>query len=77
MAAEFKFSFKTSPNQPNPGNVDGHVYDAIPETPVDGAKVALLFPGTTFEMASVITGADGKWSIENVDAGATVHGNRE
>jgi hypothetical protein len=69
LAAEYKWSFTTTPNQPDPGNVDGHVYDAIPETPVAGAKVALLFPGTPFEMASTLTDTDGKWAIENIDSG--------
>jgi hypothetical protein len=57
----------SKPSQPGKGGVVGTVRESGPNTPVDGATVKLL-QGTN-EIQSVVTAADGTYSMTNIDPG--------
>jgi len=69
MKDNYSFSFTTTPNPPNPGNVEGHVYDAITDEPIEGAEVIAYF-GANFEVMRARTDSSGAYKMTDIDAGS-------
>ncbi|MHC8520976.1 MSCRAMM family protein [Rossellomorea sp. H39__3] len=57
------------PLSPFPATIIGTVADALTLTPIAGALVRLVIPNTDIEVGSVLTGADGTYTLSNIPEG--------
>ncbi|MEW4224362.1 carboxypeptidase regulatory-like domain-containing protein [Rossellomorea marisflavi] len=57
------------PLNPFPASLRGTVYDAVTLAPISGALVRLLIANTDIEVTSILTAADGTYTLSNIAAG--------
>lgn len=55
---------------PFPAAIEGTVRNAVNNAPIQGALVSVLLPNSDVVIASIITGSDGTYRLENLPAGS-------